>query len=77
MLKFFGADIRTEGSTATVRQTPELYGNRITVPGDISSAVYFAAAGMILPNSEVLIKNAGINPTRAGLLTVCKAMGAD
>ncbi|MEE0222013.1 MAG: 3-phosphoshikimate 1-carboxyvinyltransferase, partial [Lachnospiraceae bacterium] len=73
MLKFFGADIRTEGSTATVRQTPELYGNRITVPGDISSAVYFAAAGMILPNSEVLIKNAGINPTRAGLLTVCKA----
>ena len=68
MLKFFGADIRTEGSTATVRQTPELYGNRITVPGDISSAVYFAAAGMILPNSEVLIKNVGINPTRAGRL---------
>lgn len=33
MLKFFGADIRTEGSAATVRQTPELYGNRITVPG--------------------------------------------
>lgn len=77
MLKFFGADIRTQGSTAMIRQTPELYGNRITVPGDISSAVYFAAAGLILPNSEVLIKNVGINPTRAGLLTVCKAMGAD
>ena len=68
MLKFFGADIRTEGSTATVRQTPELYGNRITVPGDISSAVYFAAAGMILPNSEVLIKNVGSIPPAPAFL---------
>lgn len=47
------------------------------MPGDISSSVYFAAAGLILPNSEVLIKNVGINPTRAGLIKVCEAMGAD
>ncbi|MER8077776.1 3-phosphoshikimate 1-carboxyvinyltransferase, partial [Acinetobacter pittii] len=46
-------------------------------PGDISSSVYFVAAGLILPNSEVLIKNVGINPTRAGLIKVCEAMGAD
>lgn len=77
MLKFFGADIRTEDTTAIIRPASELYGNRIQVPGDISSAVYFVAAGLILPNSEVLIKNVGINPTRAGLLRVCRDMGAD
>ena len=82
MLKFFGADIRSEGNTVTV--TPGgglagggLTGGRILVPGDISSAVYFLAAALILPNSEVLIKNVGINPTRAGLLKVCQDMGAD
>ena len=77
MLKFFGADIRSEGTTATVRPVSELYGNKIQVPGDISSAVYFVAAGLILPNSEVLIRNVGINPTRAGLIKVCRDMGAD
>lgn len=77
MLKFFGADIRTEDTTAIIRPASELYGNRIQVPGDISSAVYFVAAGLILPNSVVLIKNVGINPTRAGLLRVCRDMGAD
>lgn len=77
MLKFFGADVRTEDTTAVIRPADELYGNRIQVPGDISSAVYFVAAGLILPNSEVLIKNVGINPTRAGLIEVCRDMGAD
>ena len=77
MLKFFGADVRTEGTTVTVQPARALTGNKIQVPGDISSAVYFLAAALILPNSEVLIKNVGINPTRAGLLTVCRAMGAD
>lgn len=77
MLKFFGADIKTEGTTATICPASELYGNKIQVPGDISSAVYFVAAGLILPHSEILIRNVGINPTRAGLLAVCRAMGAD
>ena len=77
MLRFFGADVRSEGTTAVIRPAAELYGNKLTVPGDISSAVYFVAAGLLLPNSEVLIENVGINPTRAGLLTVCRNMGAD
>lgn len=77
MLKFFGADVRSEGTTATIRPASELYGNKIIVPGDISSAVYFLAAGLILPGSEILVKNVGINPTRAGLITVCRDMGAD
>lgn len=77
MLKFFGADISTEGTTAIVLPTAELFGNKVLVPGDISSAVYFIAAGLILPNSEILIKNVGINPTRDGIIKVCQAMGAD
>lgn len=77
MLKFFGADVRSEGTTAAVRPAAELFGNKIQVPGDISSSVYFVAAGLIIPNSEILIKNVGINPTRDGLIRVCRAMGAD
>lgn len=77
MLKFFGAELESKGTTVTIWPATELFGNQIDVPGDISSSVYFVAAGLILPNSEVLIKNVGINPTRAGLIKVCEAMGAD
>ena len=55
----------------------ELFGQKIFVPGDISSAAYFIAAGLLVPHSEIVIKNVGINPTRAGILSVCEAMGAD
>lgn len=83
MLREFGADIRSTyeiGSTkatASIRPCTDLYGQKITVPGDISSAAYFIAAGLIVPDSEILIKNVGINPTRDGMLRVCRAMGAD
>ena len=77
MLKFFGAELESKETSVTIWPATELFGNRIDVPGDISSSVYFVATGLILPNSEVLIKNVGINPTRAGLIKVCEAMGAD
>ncbi len=77
MLNCFGADVRTEGTTACITPAKELYGNKITVPGDISSAAYFIAAGLLVPDSEILIKNVGINPTRDGILHVCRNMGAD
>ena len=77
MLKFFGAELESKETSVTIWPATELFGNRIDVPGDISSSVYFVAAGLILPNSEVLIKNVGINPTRAGLIKVCEAMGAN
>lgn len=77
MLKHFGADIRCEGCTATIRPAGELSGCRIPVPGDISSAAFFLAAGLMIPGSEIRIKNVGINPTRDGILKVCQAMGAD
>ncbi len=77
MLSAFGADIHTEGTTAILKPAKQLYGQKIQVPGDISSAAFFIAAGLIVPGSEVLIKNVGINPTRDGVLRVCKAMNAD
>lgn len=76
MLSAFGANITSEGTTATITTAERLQGQSVIVPGDISSAAYFIVAGLIFPNSEVLIKNVGINPTRDGILRVCKAMGA-
>lgn len=77
MLRCFGADVRSEGTTAAIVPEPVLEGRRLVVPGDISSAAYFIAAGLLVPNSEILIRNVGINPTRDGILRVCRAMGAD
>ncbi len=76
MLKSFGADISSIDTTATIKPASELYGQRISVPGDISSAAFFLAAGLLVPNSELLIKNVGINPTRDGIIRVCQEMGA-
>lgn len=76
MLSAFGANVTSEGTTATISTAERLHGQSVIVPGDISSAAYFIVAGLIFPNSEVLIKNVGINPTRDGILRVCKAMGA-
>ena len=77
MLNYFGAEITSEGTTASIKPEPVLEGRDIQVPGDISSAAYFIAAGLLTPGSEILLKNVGINPTRAGILKVCMDMGAD
>lgn len=77
MLRYFGADIRTEGNTAAVYPGKELYGCPVNVPGDISSAAFFLAAGLFVPHSEILIRNVGINPTRDGVIKICRAMGGD
>lgn len=77
MLEQFGADISSQGTTAVIRPAAELYGQDIAVPGDISSAAFFLAAGLLIPGSEILIRNVGINPTRDGILKVCRDMGGD
>jgi 3-phosphoshikimate 1-carboxyvinyltransferase len=77
MLKYFGGNIQTLENTATVTPNPVLTGQKVMVPGDISSAAYFIAAGLIVPNSEILIKNVGINPTRDGIIQVCTQMGGN
>lgn len=77
MLGAFGATLHTEGTTVTVEPAAELTGQYISVPGDISSAAYFLAAGLIAHDSELTVRNVGINPTRDGFLSVCKQMGAN
>lgn len=83
MLNGFGGAVRSEQVSAagqwkaTIRPDPTLHGQKVIVPGDISSAAYFIAAALIVPGSEVLIKNVGVNPTRAGLLKVVRDMGAE
>lgn len=83
MLSHFGATVQsitdsaTGQATATILPEPLLEGRQIHVPGDISSAAYFIAAAMLVPNSEILLQNVGINPTRDGILKVFQEMGAD
>lgn len=77
MLRTFGADLTSEDRTAKVCPEPRLQGQKIHVPGDISSAAYFIAAGLLVPGAEVLIKNVGINPTRDGILKVAQEMGGN
>ncbi len=77
MLKSFGATVKRTGLTAQIFPEPLLTGQKIQVPGDISSAAYFLAAALLVPGSEILLKNVGINPTRDGILQVIKKMGGD
>lgn len=76
LLRSFGAEIISNGNTASVNTCKRLTAQEIYVPGDISSAAYFIVSGLIVPNSEITIRNVGVNPTRAGILEVCRRMGA-
>lgn len=77
MLKAFGADLYTKNTQSVLTPGNTLSGQQLCIPGDISSAAYFLAAALITPNSELLLKDTGINPTRAGILKIARAMGAD
>jgi 3-phosphoshikimate 1-carboxyvinyltransferase len=76
MLRAFGVEVKEDATSATVRGGQSLRATNIFVPGDISSAAFFLVAGAIVPNSEIILKNVGINPTRTGILDVLKMMGA-
>lgn len=77
ILPCFGAHISVEGLYIKIRSGLELKGTEVYVPGDFSSAAFFIVAAILIPDSEVLIKNVGVNPTRTGLLEVLKQMGAN
>ncbi|MBR1692912.1 MAG: 3-phosphoshikimate 1-carboxyvinyltransferase [Lachnospiraceae bacterium] len=77
LLRYFGAEVHTTDTTVTIQPAGRLVGQKVSVPGDISSAAYFIAAGLLVPNSEILIRNVGINHTRDGILRVAKEMGGD
>ncbi|MBI5328424.1 MAG: 3-phosphoshikimate 1-carboxyvinyltransferase [Deltaproteobacteria bacterium] len=77
MLAYFGADVKRNGATVSIKGGQKLVGKKIEVPGDISSAAFFMVAALITKDSELLIKNAGINPTRTGIIDILQAMGGD
>lgn len=77
MLRGFGAQVITDGASASVRGPARLSARRVLVPGDISSAAFFLVAGSIVPGADLLVTNVGVNPTRSGILDALRAMGAD
>lgn len=76
MLKFMGANISTDNNITTIQKS-ELRPQIIEICGDISSAAYFITAGLIVPNSEIILKNVGLNPTRTGIIEVAQQMGGN
>ena len=75
MLRQFGGDLSVNGKKITVQGPQKLSGQKVVVPGDISSAAFWLVAGLIAPNSRVVLKNVGINETRTGIIDVIRAMG--
>ena len=75
MLQQFGGHLSVEGKKITVQGPQKLTGQKVVVPGDISSAAFWLVAGLIVPNSRVVLKNVGINETRTGIIDVIRAMG--
>lgn len=75
MLHLFGGDLSVDGKKITVQGPQKLSGQEVVVPGDISSAAFWLVAGLIVPNSRVVLKNVGINETRTGIIDVIRAMG--
>ncbi len=77
MLPLFGVDLDREGNTLTLEAGQKLTSAQISIPGDLSAAAFFLAAGLITPDSSLRLKNVGVNRTRAGIIRVCRQMGAD
>ena len=83
MLEYLGADIQSKINHSIIQpfnhsifiKKSQLQTRNLTIPGDISSAAFFIAAGLIVPNSEIILKDVGLNPTRTGILDVIKNMG--
>jgi 3-phosphoshikimate 1-carboxyvinyltransferase len=77
MIQQFGGKITKENGTITLKGGQKLTAARVNVPGDISSAAFFLVAGAIVSESEIVLKNVGLNPTRTGIIEVMKNMGAN
>lgn len=77
MLRGLGACVDTKDNEITLTPPEALHAVDVEVPGDISSAAYFLVAGLILPDSDITIRNVGVNPTRTGILDALQAMGAN
>lgn len=77
MIRKFGGEIEKDNRKITIKGGQKLTASDILVPGDISSAAFFLVAGAIVPDSEILLKNVGLNPTRTGIIEIMQKMGAN
>lgn len=77
MLRYMGADIQKIGNEIHCNPVKEIYAKKIMIPADISSAAYFIVMGCICPNSEIILKNVGINETRTGIIDAMQSMGGN
>jgi 3-phosphoshikimate 1-carboxyvinyltransferase len=77
MLKYFGAALEISENTISIQGQQQLSGKTLKVPGDISSAAFFLVAGAITQDSEITVKDVGVNPTRTGILEALEKMGAN
>lgn len=73
----FGVPVITDNLSHTIEGPARFTGGAITIPGDVSSAAFFVAAAMLLPGSDLVIEDVGLNPTRSAFLSVLKSWGAD
>lgn len=76
MLKYMGANLEVKDNMVSIKKSV-LEPRTIEICGDVSSAAYFIVAALIVPNSDIILKNVGINPTRTGILEVAQIMGAN
>jgi 3-phosphoshikimate 1-carboxyvinyltransferase len=76
MLRHFGRSITFDGRTIEL-EPGRLEARRVRIPADLSGAAFFLVAAAITPGSDITVRDAGVNPTRAGLLDALRAMGAD
>ncbi|MDF9407378.1 3-phosphoshikimate 1-carboxyvinyltransferase [Pelotomaculum isophthalicicum JI] len=77
MLEYFGADVEVNGNHVWLSGRPCLKGQKVVVPGDISSAAFLIVAASVVPGSDIILPGVGVNPTRSGILDVLWEMGAD
>lgn len=77
MLAGFGYSVQKTGRRIALTGGGRLYGRRIDIPTDLSSAAFFMVAASIVPNSDITLTHVGVNPTRAGVITLLQLMGAD
>jgi 3-phosphoshikimate 1-carboxyvinyltransferase len=77
MLAAAGAEVERGEGAVTVRPAARLEADEIAVPADFSSAAFFIVAGLLVPGSDVTVAGVGLNPTRTGLLTILRRMGAE
>jgi len=77
MFEYFDIPFRKDGNTVSIGKFSSIRAKNLDIPGDISSAAFFMAAASVIPESRLLIRNVGLNPSRTGIIDVLLEMGAD